>query len=55
MIDFEKIFSIHRIQTSNSGRHYRHGWSNVPCPYCHGNDGSHMGFNHAQNSCVCFR
>lgn len=54
-VDFEAIFNKYNIPTAQSGRHKRHGYSNVTCCYCHGNTGNHLGFCHETGTCVCFR
>jgi len=36
-------------------KHYREGWVNVPCPYCTGNAGYHLGFNTFGKYYSCFR
>jgi len=54
-VDFETIFNKYNIQTAQSGKHKRTGYSNVVCPYCHGNAGNHLGFCHETGGCICFR
>ena len=54
-IDFDAIFHKYNIQPAQSGRHKRQGYSNVPCCYCHGNQGAHLGFSMETGNCVCFR
>lgn len=36
-------------------RHYRNGWVCLPCPFCVGQEGNHLGFNPTSNVFTCFR
>ena len=36
-------------------KHTRDGWVNVPCPFCTGNPGYHLGYNLDNNFYVCWR
>lgn len=36
---------------SPDDKHYRYGWINVPCPFCSGNSGHHLGFDGSGFTC----
>ena len=46
----------HNLPTAPSGhQHFRQGWVNIPCPYCSGNPGFHLGLNAEKAYCTCYR
>ncbi len=52
----ENLFQDYGITIADdSDRHYREGWVNVPCPYCTGNSGNHLGFNLLGGYFFCWR
>ncbi len=55
-IDFARLCLAHGINTAKPGeRHYREGWTCLPCPFCSGQAGNHLGFNPESNVFTCFR
>ena len=55
-IDFKRLCSERGIRVAQPGeRHYREGWVCLPCPFCSGQEGNHLGFNPKSNVFSCFR
>ncbi len=55
-MNIEKLYNDFGIFTCpESNKHYREGWINVPCPFCTGNPGYHLGYNTNGNYFACFR
>ena len=57
-MDFAAFCNDYGITTAPQGhRHNRNGWVNVPCPFCVGHAGYHLGYNVRQggNHFVCYR
>ena len=61
MLDIRKFYSEHGIDYAEEGhKHCRPGWVNIPCPFCTGNEGLHLGFCTVQEdrlagAFVCWR
>lgn len=61
MIDILKLYRDFRVDHHTSGhKHCRTGWAQVPCPFCSGNVGYHLGYNYGENgkflgAFVCWR
>lgn len=52
----ESILSQLNIAHQSEGhKHCREGWINMPCPYCTGNEGLHLGFNIEDGYFKCWR
>jgi len=44
-MNFLRLAQDHNLDIANPGdRGYRQGWVNVPCPFCTGNPGYHLGY-----------
>jgi hypothetical protein len=55
-MDFQKLCKHHNQPTAPPGdKHNREGWVNVPCPFCSGNSGYHLGYNENSRSFNCHR
>jgi len=55
-MDLLRLFQDHGISSAPEGApHYRPGWINIPCPYCTGNPGNHLGYNIEQEYFFCWR
>ena len=55
-MDFERFLRDYSIHFAGPGeRHYRAGWINMPCPFCYGNAGNHLGYNIFGDYAVCHR
>ena len=53
-LDVEQILTDYGISTAGPGdRHFRENWINIPCPFCSGNSGNHLGY--IGSSFVCHR
>ena len=56
MIDFRQFCLDYRIPTAPPGnKHYRKGWVGVPCPFCTGSPGFHLGLNIEKGFATCYR
>lgn len=54
--DAEKFCFEYSIPIAPRGHaHNRHGWVNVPCPFCSGGPGFHMGINIQKGYASCYR
>lgn len=55
-MDIISLYNDYNVQYRTEGhKHCRPGWVNVPCPYCTGNFGYHLGFEIEKNHFVCWR
>ena len=55
-IDFYRLACDSGIHLAQVGeKHYRSGWQCLPCPFCSGHAGNHLGFNPEANVFTCFR
>ena len=51
-----EIYNNYGIGYAHEGdRHYRNNWVNIPCPFCSGNPGNHLGFNLTEKYYACHR
>ena len=51
-----QLLNDHRVPFHTEGhKHCRPGWVNMPCPFCTGNPGYHLGFNASAGYFVCWR
>lgn len=50
---FLRDYGIHFAGTSD--RHYKGGWINLPCPFCIGHAGNHLGYSIQHEYFSCFR
>ncbi len=51
-----KLFNDHGLQYQTEGhKHCRPGWANMPCPFCTGNPGIHLGAEIGTGRFVCWR
>ena len=54
--DAKQFFIDYGIDSASEGnKHTRQGWVQVPCPFCSGNPGYHLGFNLAHDYFNCWR
>ena len=51
----ELYADFHVDHATEGEKHCRPGWVNVPCPFCTGNPGYHLGFNMETNHFHCWR
>lgn len=55
-MDIIRLFEDYGIAyASEEERHYRPGWVNVPCPFCTGNPGYHLGYDTSTDHFYCWR
>lgn len=55
-IDFAQLCLSYNIRVAQEGeRHYREDWVCLPCPFCTGEEGNHLGFNNDSNTFSCWR
>lgn len=51
-----QLYQDYNIPYQSEGhKHCRPGWINVPCPFCSGNTGLHLGYNLDDNYYYCWR
>jgi len=51
-----RLFQDYSIRRAHEGeKHYRAGWVNIPCPFCSGHSGNHLGFNLDKHYFKCWR
>ena len=51
-----ELYQDYRIDfAGEDSKHYRDGWVNIPCPFCTGNEGYHLGYNLDENYFSCWR
>lgn len=56
MFDVKDFYEAHGIKSISEGhKHCRPGWVQVPCPFCTGNVGWHLGFNLKTDFYNCYR
>ena len=55
MFDAKNFCLNYNIDIAQSGKHFRSGWVNIPCPFCHGHAGYHGGFNIEKGYYNCHR
>lgn len=55
-MDILEIFNEYNIDYKTEGhKHCRPGWVNIPCPFCEGNPGYHLGINIKTLHSYCWR
>ncbi len=55
-MDFERFLRDYSIHFAGPGeRHYKGGWVNLPCPFCVGHSGNHLGYSIPGDYFSCFR
>ena len=55
-MNIQKLYNSYGIKyAAESDRHYREGWVNIPCPFCTGNAGNHLGYDLQNNYFKCWR
>lgn len=55
-MNFERFCRDHGIRIAPTGHHhYRTGWVCVPCPFCTGHSGYHLGYSARKDFFTCFR
>lgn len=55
-MDIRSLLNDYSIRYAYPGdRHYKPGWLNLPCPFCSGHGGNHLGYNISKNHFTCFR
>lgn len=55
-MDFEQLCLDYRLDYKTQGhKHCRPGWVNVPCPFCTGNPGYHLGYDTEAQYFKCWR
>lgn len=55
-MDMISLFQDYGLRRASEGeKHYRPGWINVPCPFCSGHIGNHLGFNIEKEYWKCWR
>lgn len=55
-MEVERFFMAYSIPYVTQGhKHARPGWTNVECPFCSGNPGYHLGYNHEKEFWCCWR
>ena len=55
MFAAKNFCSDYNIDIAQLGKHFRPGWVNIVCPFCHGHAGYHGGFNIAEGYYNCHR
>jgi len=56
MFDVKDFYQDYSVQYMEEGhKHCRAGWIQMPCPFCPGNPGYHLGFSYAGNYYTCWR
>jgi len=54
--DVPNFLLDHGIRPASiTDRHFQEGWLNIPCPFCTGNPGNHLGWNEESGRWNCFR
>lgn len=55
-MDIIRLFKDYNVPYKTEGhKHCREGWVNIPCPFCTGNAGYHLGFDLQEEYFVCWR
>lgn len=55
-MDISRFFQDYSIRRAHEGeKHYRSGWYNIPCPFCSGHSGNHLGYSLSSNYFKCWR
>ncbi len=55
-MDIQRLLNDYHIQYVTEGhKHSREGWVNIPCPFCSGNPGYHLGIHKDGNGAHCWR
>ena len=52
---FYKEYGIHYVTPGSGDKHSREGWIQVPCPFCTGHSGYHLGYNLEEGYYNCWR
>ena len=55
MFNSKQFCADYNIEIARSGKHFRPGWVNISCPFCHGHAGYHGGFNISKGYYNCHR
>jgi len=55
VIRFYQDFHIEYGDGGSGEKHCRPGWANIPCPFCTGNPGMHLGYSLDDNYFRCWR
>ncbi len=56
MFDMRSLYRDFRADVGpGTHKHSRKGWVNIPCPFCSGNMGYHLGYNLKQGYFRCYR
>jgi len=54
--NIEQLFMDMGINVAGPGdRHHQEGWLNIPCPFCTGNPGNHLGWKESEDYFNCYR
>ena len=55
-MDITRLYENYSIRYAFNGeRHFKPGWINIPCPFCTGHSGNHLGFNQNKKYFRCWR
>jgi len=55
-INMQDLLDAYGVHIAGTGeRHYRHGWLSMPCPFCSGGVGNHMGYSLKSKVFTCWR
>jgi hypothetical protein len=55
-MDIQRLLHDYKIPFVTEGhKHSREGWVNIPCPFCSGNPGYHLGIHEDGNGAHCWR
>lgn len=55
-MDIQRLLRDYNINYITEGhKHSREGWVNIPCPFCTGNPGYHLGIHEDGNGAHCWR
>lgn len=55
-IDIQRIYEDFNVLHKTEGhKHCRPGWINIPCPFCQGNEGYHLGYDTENGFYRCWR
>lgn len=55
-LDITRLTRELRLNVAEPGtKHHRTGWVNIPCPFCSGGEGYHLGYNIDEGHWNCYR